>query len=83
MTKKSNIQVHVTYDAEQGNWKVLSTDSKRAYRRFDTQKEAIESGKILAKNKKAEFIPHKKDGKISNPNTYKAIDPIPPADKKK
>lgn len=70
MNKKSNVQVHVTYDAKQKNWKVKSTDSKRVYRRFDIQKDAIESGKILAKNKKAEFIPHKKDGTISNPNTY-------------
>lgn len=35
-----------------------------------------------AKQEKSELIPHGKDGKIQNPNSY-GKDPIPPVDKKK
>jgi len=41
----------------------------------------VEYGKELAKKDKVEFIPHGKDGKIQNPNSY-GNDPNPPKDKK-
>lgn len=78
MAKKKN--VHVVPNPN-GGWDVKREKSKKASKHTDVKSDAVEYGKNLAKKDKVEFIPHKKDGKIQNPNSY-GNDPNPPKDKK-
>lgn len=73
MSKKS---VRVQRDGK-GNWKVTKDGSKRASAVTDTQKEAIDRGKAIAKRDKTELVIHGTDGKIREKNSY-GNDPHPP-----
>jgi|TARA_R110001592_G_scaffold147042_3_gene371470 hypothetical protein len=77
MSKKSQ---HVV-KGSQGGWSVKKGGAGRASRNFDTQQEAISYGRELAKNQKAEFYVHGKDGTIKSKNSY-GNDPFPPKDAK-
>lgn len=54
-----------------GNWAVRSTSSSRVTKTFNTQKEAIDYGKNIAKNKKTDLIVHSKEGRIRDRTSYK------------
>lgn len=71
---------HVVPNKE-GGWDSKRENAKRASKHFDTKKEAMDWSIKKAKQEKSELIPHKKDGKIQNPNSY-GNDPFPPRDKK-
>lgn len=77
MSKKSQ---HVVKGSK-GGWDVKKGGGEKASRHFETQKEAIEWGRKVAKNQKAEFYVHGKDGKIREKDSY-GNDPHPPKDKK-
>lgn len=62
-------------------WAVKKKKAKRASSLHKTKAEAMKEGIKKAKEEKAELIPHNKDGKISNPNSY-GKDSNPPKDKK-
>ncbi len=79
MTKRK--EVHIT-PRDDNKWAVKKPENERATALTDTKKEAIEIAKEIAKREGREMIPHNKDGKISNPNSY-GKDPCPPKDKKK
>ncbi|MDX1914842.1 MAG: DUF2188 domain-containing protein [Methylophilus sp.] len=64
-----------------GGWAVKKGGSEKASRVFETQKEAIDYGRQVAKNQGAEFYVHGKDGKIRTKDSY-GNDPYPPKDKK-
>jgi len=66
MTKNSQ---HV-FSNSKGGWDVRKSGSERASKHFDTQREAIQWAKIVAKNQKAELYVHGKDGKIREKNSY-------------
>lgn len=76
MSKKSQ---HVVKDGD--GWAVKKGGGAgKATKHFDTQKEAIEYGRKIAQNQKAEFYVHGKDGKIREKDSY-GNDPCPPKDK--
>ena len=62
-------------------WSVKGAGNSKATKNFDTQKEAIDFAKEIAKNQKSEVVIHGKDGKIRDKDSY-GNDPNPPKDKK-
>lgn len=76
---KKNSQ-HIVKD-HKGGWVVKKGGAAKATKHFDTQEEAIKRGRQIAKNQKAEFYIHGKDGKIRDKDSYGG-DPCPPKDKK-
>ncbi|MDE0095403.1 MAG: DUF2188 domain-containing protein [Gammaproteobacteria bacterium] len=58
-------------------WAVRRTGSDRVTRRFDTQREAIDAARELARKQGTEVFIHGRDGRIRERDTYGA-DPFPP-----
>ncbi len=73
-------EIHVVSNPD-GGWDVKRPNADRASKHFETKKEAMNWGRNLAKKEGAELIPHGKDGKIQNPNSY-GNDYCPPKDRK-
>lgn len=71
---------HVVPNNKNG-WNVLGEHNSKATASFDTQKEAIERAKEIAKNQKSEVVIHGRDGKIRDKDSY-GNDPVPPKDHK-
>lgn len=67
---------HVTKRPD-GSWQVKSEGNERASFVTNTQADAIQRGRELAKRDKSELIIHGKDGKIREKNSY-GNDPFPP-----
>lgn len=78
MAKKKD--VHVVPNSN-GGWDVKREGANRASNHYDKKAEAEKRGRELAKGDGVEYIPHGKDGKIQNPNSY-GNDPNPPKDTK-
>lgn len=51
-------------------WAVKRAGSKRATETFDTQRDAIQRAREIARNKGSELLIHGRDGKIREKNTY-------------
>jgi len=64
-----------------GQWAVKGEGNSKSTKNFDTQKEAIEFGKEIAKNQKSELVIHRKNGQIRDKDSF-GNDPNPPKDKK-
>ncbi|SUI88591.1 DUF2188 domain-containing protein [Shewanella putrefaciens] len=77
MSKNSQ---HVVRSSD-GGWAVKKGGSSKATKHFDTQQEAIDYGRQVAKNQNAEFYVHGRDGRIKEKDSY-GNDPHPPKDKK-
>lgn len=60
-----------------GRWGVLTSGSSRASSVHETQAEAIETARQIAKSHKTELYIHGKDGRIRERNTF-GSDPLPP-----
>ncbi len=71
---------HVTPHPE-GGWQVKKEKADRASSLHNTQNDAIDSAKNLAKRNKTEVVIHRKDGRIRDSDSY-GNDPNPPKDKK-
>ncbi len=69
--------VHVTPVDKGKKWSVKTEKSKKAYRTFDTQKEAINAARTVAINNKSELLIHSKKGTIREKNSY-GNDKYPP-----
>lgn len=67
--------VHVTPNGS--NWNVKTSNSSKAYRVVDTQKEAINIAKTVAKNLQTELLIHGKNGQIRAKDSY-GNDNFPP-----
>jgi len=67
--------VHVV--PKDGQWAVKREKASRSTRVVETQKEAIDIARELAKNSESEMFIHRKDGSIRERNTY-GSDPFPP-----
>lgn len=65
----------------QGGWDVKSGGSQRSTKHFDLKQDAINLGREIAQNQKAELHIHNKDGRIADKRSY-GNDPCPPKDKK-
>lgn len=63
------ISQHVIKDAGRG-WIVKKGGALRASKHFDTQSEAIDWGRLVAKNQHAELYIHGIDGKIMAKDSY-------------
>ena len=66
MTRERNQHVIPTKDG----WAVKRAGSLRATKVFDTQQEAIERGREIARNQRSELLIHGRDGRIREKNTY-------------
>lgn len=62
-------------------WSVKGAGNEKATKNFDTQKQAIDHAKSIAKNQKSEVVIHGRDGKIRDKDSY-GNDPNPPKDTK-
>ena len=71
-----NKDVHVTGNRKDG-YTVKSNDANRAAGHFDTQKEAIDRAREIARNKESEVVVHGTDGKIRQKDSH-GNDPHPP-----
>lgn len=60
-------------------WVVQKGGSSKPTKVFDTQKQAIEYGKSVAKNQKTELIIQGRNGRIRSKDSY-GNDPCPPKD---
>lgn len=74
-------EIHVVPNKDKGGWDAKKNNAERASKHFDKKEDAMQWSKEKAKKDGAELIPHKRDGKIQNPNSY-GNDPNPPRDKK-
>lgn len=61
---------HVVYRPDEKEWAVEKEKAGRASGTFETKAEAVERAEDLARTARVEMIPHLKDGRISNPNSY-------------
>ena len=66
MTRKRNQHVVPT----KGGWAVKGAGSAKATKTFDTQQEAIQRARELARKQHSELLIHGRDGKIREKNTY-------------
>ncbi len=60
-----------------GKWSVRKAGAARASGTYETQGEAVERARTLAKNQGTELYVHGKDGRIRERNSY-GKDPFPP-----
>ena len=58
-------------------WAVRKAGAERVTRHFDTQQEAIEVARGIARNQGGEVFIHGRDGRIRERDTY-GNDPFPP-----
>jgi uncharacterized protein YdaT len=65
----------------EGSWQVKRESADRAASLHDTQKDAIERARELAKSQKVEVVIHRPDGAIRDSDSY-GKDPNPPRDQK-
>jgi uncharacterized protein YdaT len=77
MTKDKDYHVVPNSD---GGWDVKRENSDRASNHFENKQPAMERARDLATKSGGERVEHKRDGTISNPNSY-GNDPNPPKDK--
>jgi len=60
-----------------GGWDSKREKALRASKHFETKKEAMDWSRLKSRSESSELIPHKKDGKIQNPDSH-GNDPYPP-----
>ena len=60
-----------------GKWAVRKTGANRVTRSFETQREAIEAARDIARNQRTELYIHGRDGRIRERDSY-GKDPFPP-----
>jgi len=60
-----------------GRWKVIGAGNSKATKIFDTQAEAIERARQIAKNQQSELVVHNQKGQIRQKDSY-GNDPYPP-----
>ncbi len=64
-----------------GDWAVKGAGNKKATSLHNTQKDAIDAARDIAKNQKSEVVIHRKNGQIRDKDSY-GNDPFPPRDNK-
>lgn len=62
--EQESLTVTVKFDRLKNSWIIVRSDSDRVVRRIKTKQEALEVGRDVAKQLKAHFRVHKKDGKF-------------------
>ena len=74
-------QIHIVPNQERGGWDAKRQNAERASKHFETKAKAMDWSRGIAKKGGLELIPHGRDSKIQNPNSY-GNDPCPPHDRK-
>lgn len=74
-------EIHIVPNSKKGGWDAEKPELSKISKHFEKKQDAVEWSKEQAKKEGREMIPHGKDGKIQNPNSYGG-DPCPPKDKK-
>jgi hypothetical protein len=64
-----------------GGWQVRREGADRASSRHDTQTQAAERGRDLARQERVELVIHRPDGSIRDSDSY-GSDPLPPRDRR-
>jgi len=64
-----------------GGWSVRHTGAARATRVFETQKDAIDFARRVARKESSELYIHRRDGTIKERDSY-GYDPFPPRAKR-
>jgi uncharacterized protein YdaT len=64
-----------------GGWNVRAENSERATRHVQTQQEAIDIARDIARNQKSEVVIHRPDGRIRDKDSC-GPDPCPPKDRR-
>ncbi len=77
MTNRNNI--HIVQRGDQ--WGTLREGGERVSSLHDTQAEAIEAGRDMARQGQGELLVHGRDGQIRARDSY-GNDPCPPKDQK-
>jgi hypothetical protein len=72
---------HHVVPGSDGGWDVKRSNAERASRHFETKQEAVDWGRQVSRSQQTEFIVHKKNGQIQNPDSH-GNDPLPPRDRK-
>jgi len=70
---------HVVPNSD-GGWDSKREKAQRASKHFETKEEAMKWSREKSRNEGSELIPHRKDGRIQNPDSH-GNDPCPPKDK--
>ena len=73
MSKRTTL--HVVPRSE--GWAVRKDGSSRAVSTHNTQREAIEAAREVARSKHGELIIHRRDGRVADRDSYNS-DPLPP-----
>lgn len=55
---------HHVVPAPNGGWKVQRGGARKASKQFDTQRQAIDAGRLISQNQKTELFVHGKNGRI-------------------
>jgi len=76
MSRKSQHVVH-----RGRSWAIRSSGSSRSTKVYDTQREAIEAARRIARNQETELVIHGRDGRIREKRSY-GEDPFPPRDRR-
>ncbi len=63
-------QIHIVPNSSRGGWDAKRPNAERASKHFETKQKALDWSRELAKKEDLEMIPHRKDYKIQNPNSY-------------
>jgi len=69
---------HITHN-KSGGWNVLGAGNSKPSHILKTKDEAINVGRVIAKNQKSELVIHGMNGKIQDKDSY-GNDPHPPKD---
>ena len=64
-----------------GRWAVRGEGNKKVTLVHDTQSDAIETARNIARNQQSEVVIHGRDGRIRDKDSY-GPDPFPPRDNK-
>lgn len=70
---------HVTPKGDK--WQVIGAGNSKATKYFDTQQEAINYARDIARNQGVELVIHRPNGQIRDKDSY-GNDPCPPIDTK-
>jgi hypothetical protein len=72
--------IHVTHRSG-GKWAVIGEGDSRASGLYETQDEAVEAGREIARNNWSELFIHDRDNRIRDKDSF-GNDPHPPRDAK-
>ena len=64
-----------------GGWDSKRENAERASKHFEKKQDAMDWSRTKSKQESSELIPHRKDGRIQNPDSH-GNDPCSPKDKR-